>query len=377
MSLKKNGKPALLAFIALGVFQNGALAAETRTVNVKTPDKTTTTTTRTSHVRQTRDVQQSRSAHGHTRVDHTSNRLSTIGILGPAAGQTSKLTVLSERADGSHEEHLLITSETTKSDDGHADEHRGQGTGGAGGRGDENRGQGSAEADGRSKSDTKSENRGGRRNRFSRDKQTAKVTPRKHTAKDQFSLSGSGNQGIGDGPSVSVSGDSTPDELKSNIRSFTLHDGTAFSAHHEPVRINTDRGEVRIAGKSVVYVVSHSKSVAIYNIADHKAGDVTVKTPGQKRIVLKSGEQVVLSGKENREFSKANPAPEIASDRLKDLGEDAETKIFNAEFSPTAALDHARRFQELVNSKSQADRALVDHVLKTAAIVLQLRAASP
>lgn len=189
---------------------------------------------------------------------------------------------------------------------------------------------------------------------------------------------GSGNQGIGDGSNVSVNNAPTINELgdkNSAIKTITLKEGDAFVAHSKPVHIDTARGQVRIAPHTAVYVVSEGKSVAIYNIADKKASDVMIITSGKRAIPVRAGEQVVLAGKENKEFEKANPVPEIHAARAKELGEDMENRIFNAECSPIAVLDHAAGFRDLVNSKNSEDRKLADQILKMAAIVLSLRSA--
>lgn len=182
-----------------------------------------------------------------------------------------------------------------------------------------------------------------------------------------------GNAGIGDGSGVSLNAPATISDLSSQMKTFTLRQGTAFIAHPRPIRIKTVQGNVIIAPHSAVYIVASGKSVAIHNIADHKANDVTLRLPSSKTIGIKSGQQILLTGQENQEYDKANPVPEIKASRTKEMGTDLETKIFNSEVSPIAVLDHAQGFHDLVNSKNKDDLALADHILKTAAIVLNLR----
>lgn len=335
------------AVVCLSLAQPAAKAIETHIeAHPARVDGRTTTTTR---VRAPHDVSRSRSAHGRARLDHVVNQLTTRGTLArtPAtmrtnSGRQSDTLDTAEIAGGSVQ-HILISPSTMKAESAHKDKEHGSG---------------------HSRSQDK-------------DRDLAKGTRHGGHRHWDASVAQGGNQGIGDGPNVNVSGDSTPDELKSNVRTFVLHQGTAFSAHHEPVRIKVDRGEVSIGRNAVVYVVSDGKNIAVFNIADHRKGDVTVKTNRNKLVTLKAGEQVVLADKESAAFEKAKPVPEIKAERSKELGTDEETRIYHAEFSPTAALDHAQRFQDLVNSKSKSDKILVDHILKTAAIVLTLRAAVP
>lgn len=356
-----------LPLLVVGLSQQLAMPAEIRAAEIR-PEapREITRPAPVSRVRAPHEATAARSAHGRARLDHTINRLSTFSLMQPAATFSgSRLPNLSNPGWRSQVDHLLITQETTKNEPSKGEPTKGDPT-----KNEPSKSEPIPLAVAHHEGPKRPE-----RERSGREANSRGVSHmRGHRVRNEFGIAGSGNQGIGDGPSVNVSGDSTPDELKGNVRTFVLHNGTAFSAHNEPVRIKTDRGEVDIAGRSVVYVVSLGKSVAVYNIADHKSGDVTVKTPGQRRVTLKAGEQVLLADKESADFNKANPAPEIRSTRTKELGTEAGTKIFNAEFSPTAALDHAQRFQEMVNSKSKSDRAFVDHILKTAAIVLTLRA---
>ncbi len=187
-----------------------------------------------------------------------------------------------------------------------------------------------------------------------------------------------GNAGVDDGTSVSLGKNPDISELKqsSSVKTLNLKHGDAFVAHNQSVQINTERGQINIAPHAAVYVVAEGNSVAVYNIADSNSKDVSITSSGKKQIAVRAGEQVVLSDKENKEFEKANPLPEIEAKRSRELGEDLQNRIFNAEFSPIAALDHAQGFQKLVNSTNKEDKKLADYILKTAAVVLNLRANS-
>src|SRR5579875_884958 len=374
-------------------------------VRASRPDTSRFVPVSPSRVRHPEDVQRSRAAHGHARLSNIVNRL---GVYRSAAREALSLhsfgavNISGKGGDGKEEDHMLITEESVRDDsargqlagdvagqnaasDAARDGLSGEGTSGGGiSRGHPAPGEQSGGS--RSSRDVVPVTHRGelslsRRGGDDRGRERDRTGTRgrlhsRHRTHARVTIEGSGNQGIGDGSNVSLSGEASPDELNTGARTFVLHQGTAFSAHPKPVRLLTDRGEIRIAGGAAVYVVAHGRSVAVYNIADRRSGDVTVKTRGQKTVTLNTGEQLVLSGKESSSFDKANPAPEIHAGKTKELGADAETRIFNAEFSPTAALDHSQRFPDLVNSKSKADQALVSHIFKTAAIVLTLRQSS-
>lgn len=300
-----------------------------------------------SSVRSREDVRQNRSAHAHVRFDHAINRMSTFRDVHSSTEHTkmSKITTTEEHTAF---QNLVVTA-------GH-EEHRKEDH-----KHDEKR----------DKELKREEHKKGFFHHFRHHKGDG--------GGDELNVQQGGNQGIGDGSNVSASANSTISAIKDETVNMTLHQGTAFVAHNKPVSVKTDRGEVRIAPHSAVYIVSFGKSVAIYDIADHKLNDVKVITPGNKKLYVKAGEQLLLADKEEKDFEKANPVPEIKTSRMKDLGTDTESKIFHSEFSPIAALDHAKGFHDLVNSSSKSDKALADHILKMAAIVMNLRAsdASP
>ncbi len=304
-------------------------------------------TGRTSRVRTREQVRQHRSAHAHARLNHVFNHLSTAHT-GTIATHTQLARVTAIEPHAAYQS-LVITAN-------HHDDKK---------SGTHHKDKGEKKEDER-KSERKSEKRKGFFHRLrNRGAQEA--------SNSGGAGPGSGNQGIGDGSNVSYTATNNIGELKDGILHMTLDQGTAFVAHNRPVSLKTSRGEVKIASDSAVYVVAEGKSVSIYDIADRKDNDVAMVTLGNMKLEIKAGEQLLLADKDI-DFEKANPVPEIKSTRMRELGFDGGTRIFHAEFSPLHALDHAKGFHELVNSKSPADQKLANHILKTAAVVLNLRA---
>ena len=356
----------------------GAAAAGTRSTNIRTPEQ----------------VRSTRQAHGKARLDHVHNRLFSTGLkTGGTVTTPARATFQARLTNMSSVEHLVLTAshdntrrehkkdkDESKSGDGNnSDSHEGDreqvahnDTHNEGSHfqpaHEEKRGQHESREKGRHEK---------REHRQKREKHGFFHRMRHGQMPDTSDATGNGgqsaNQGIGDGSNVGLNGPTTIDELNQEMRTITLHNGTAFVAHDKPVCVKTDHGEVRISPHTAVYVVSLDKSVGVYDIADRKDNDVVFITNGRKTVNIKAGEQILLTDKLNHEFEKVNPAPEIHTSRLKELGTDMQTKIFHAEFSPLGALDHAAGFHDLVNSKDKADRALANHILKTAAVVMHLR----
>lgn len=337
---------------------------------------------RSSNARTNEQVRQHRSAHAKARVDHVLNRLHVLGLRAATGGRVTtpaKATFQARLTNMSSVQHLVLTASRDSGKESQSPDAQSSGSTDSGQ--DKTAMQhsqahgtaGSHQHDEKSKSD--------KGHKQGRGKEKEKKGFFHHLRRggssgeenDSNSNAGqSGNQGIGDGSNVSVNATATISELAESRREITLHNGTAFVAHEKPVTVKTDHGEIRIAPHSAVYLVSLDKSVGVYNIADHSDKDVVVVTHGKREIPIKAGEQVLLTEKDN--FDKANPVPEIHSSRVKDLGADQHSKIFQAEFSPLSALDHASGFHDLINSKSKQDRQLAEHILKTAAVVLHLRA---
>ncbi len=333
----------VLLMLSIGASFAADLAAhsETRANNTVKPagdmSKVTNSSSSTHRARQPVEVTRSRTAHGHARNNHAINRLSISGAGVHMESTMSRPSNLSPGGHGDSLQHIVVSA-------GH-DESKGKGE------------HNEHHSDKRDKSEHK---------------QASAKERHRHDKNGQANLPNSGNQGIGDGSNVSVNTETVSDEVN-GVKTIVLHEGTAFTAHEKPVNIKTDRGEVRIAPRSAVYVVSQGKSVAVYNIADHKDSDVVVVTPGSRKIQIKAGEQLLLTHKDNVDFAKAHPQPSIHSSHPKELGTENETRIFHAEFSPVQALSHADGFQSLVDSKNKTDKGIVDHILKTAAVVSTLR----
>lgn len=396
----------VLLLIINGLLPSAALAAETTSSSVGRvigPHNAnqfraggiSAAGTRTSGVRTREQVRSTRTAHGKARLDHVHNRMSSLGLKTQGSAiNPSKATFQARLTNMSSVQHLMITAghdngkdkkDDDKSSQSQASDHDDSSEHGDGnshnqiaqGSHSETQHMQTSHEEKRKNEHHEKERRHERVRKEKKEKEKRGFFHRiRHAPNADTSDANGGqsaNQGIGDGSNVGLNAADTIDELHNNIRTITLHEGTAFVAHDKPVCVKTNHGEVRIAPHTAVYVVSLGRSVGVYDIADRKTNDVVIITHGKKSVDMKAGEQVLLTDKENKEFEKANPAPEIHTSRMKELGDDLQTKIFHAEFSPLAALDHAEGFHNLVNSNNKQDRALADHILKTAAVVLHLR----
>lgn len=324
-----------------------------------------TDSSRTSSTVRTHDsVRQSRQAHGHARMNHVINHLSGAGGRATNMGSTRSLRF--SLGSKSQMQTIVMTSGHDKDEAGHADSKT------------------LVHAESKESGKNSRKDSEGKRGQHDRKHDERKAS--KHHEHHRRNSNdggdggggggnvGSGNQGIGDGSNVSYTASTDVDELN-NTKIITLHEGTAFVAHNnKPVVVKTTHGEVRIAPKTAVYIVSSGRSVAVHNIADRKDGDVSIVTHGNKEISIKSGEQLMMCDSEKHEYDKENPVPEIKTTRMKALDGDKQTSIFHAEFSPLEALDHSTGFQDLVNSTNKEDQALANHILKTAAVMMTLRA---
>jgi hypothetical protein len=119
--------------------------------------------------------------------------------------------------------------------------------------------------------------------------------------------------------------------------------------------------------------MAFSNGVAVYDIDDARKGSIEVSAAG-KTIRLSPGQHVFVTNKSVRSFNEVNPAQLIGSRGItsQDLGEGL--KAFSAEFCLPHAISAVQPLRNLINSKHPNSKKISAHMLKTAAVLMQLRA---
>lgn len=171
-------------------------------------------------------------------------------------------------------------------------------------------------------------------------------------------------------------GETTPNGTKR----LTLHRGNLVVAQNVATSVETKYGTVSIDAKSVVLLMATGNSLAVYNVDDHRKGAVKVEN-GNRTIMLSPGNHAVLTSAKVSSFDAINPA-ECFTYRNLNFAESANgLKTFTGEFSIPAALHVVKPLKHLVKTHcdsadaSKESRAIVDHLMKTTAVLLHMQGA--
>ncbi len=144
-----------------------------------------------------------------------------------------------------------------------------------------------------------------------------------------------------------------------------------FAPSHDTV-VRTAYGDVKIDAKSLVLMMSFRNGLAVYNLHDEHSRAVSVKT-GDRELVLSPGMQVVITHDSVRSFEEVNPASLFGyrNLRVRNIGQGL--KSFMSEFSVPQAMTSVTTLRQLVTSRHPQARKCANHMLKTAAILSQMR----
>ena len=180
----------------------------------------------------------------------------------------------------------------------------------------------------------------------------------------------SGDSGGGGEQAGTIAGTQGPQA--GAIKEFTLGQGSALIAHRQHVVINTGLAKVHVLPGSIAYVAQFGKTVSVYNLGDVHDGDVHLVLGG-KIVAVPVGQHVVLTQENEPRFEAVNHITGIQSRNAASDGTMNGVTVYHAEFSPTSALDHIKQFEALINSKRPDDRKLSQRLIKTAAVLMQMR----
>lgn len=153
-----------------------------------------------------------------------------------------------------------------------------------------------------------------------------------------------------------------------------LNKGSVVFAPKVDTVVQTGYGDIHIAANSVVLVLSFNGGVGVYNLHDTKRGAVAIDS-GSRNIVAAPGETVVLTSTTRSSFDEINPAQLFLYRNVR-AHQVGTLKAFVGEFSPMSAINAVLPLKQLCGSKQPQARRLADNLLKTAAIVYQVRAAN-
>ena len=160
-------------------------------------------------------------------------------------------------------------------------------------------------------------------------------------------------------------------QLNGNIAFFgsadnqqSLFSGNGLFSPKQDMLVQTSLGSVQIGADSVVLVLQNEHGMSIFNFHDSQTGDVKVAVNGQS-VTLAPGQQLFVTKDTNAKFDDINKTGIGTRNVSETTAGDA--KLFQTEFSMTAALTKLPALKQLVHSSDKKDRAKASKILKTAA----------
>jgi fibronectin-binding autotransporter adhesin len=156
-------------------------------------------------------------------------------------------------------------------------------------------------------------------------------------------------------------------------KKMTLQKGSVVFAPTCDTIVETPFGVVTIGAKSVVLMMSFRHGLAIFDLHDAKLRSVVVKA-GDRELVLSPGMHAVITNESVAKFEQVNPAQLIGHRNMKERVMGQGLKAFVSEFSVMQAMTAVTPLKEMVYSKHAAAQKVAGHILKNAAILMQLNA---
>jgi len=158
-------------------------------------------------------------------------------------------------------------------------------------------------------------------------------------------------------------------------RLMTLKRGTVLFVPSVDTMITTPFGKIKIDAKSLVLVMSFANGVAVYDLDDLHAGAVRITAAGST-LSLSPGRHAVITPDSVKAFEQVNPAQLIGYRNITSHRLGAGIKAFTAEFSVPCAVSAVLPLKQLMNCTHPNARRVTGHMLKTAAVVMQMNSAS-
>ncbi|MBS1993233.1 MAG: hypothetical protein JSS83_22110 [Cyanobacteria bacterium SZAS LIN-3] len=153
---------------------------------------------------------------------------------------------------------------------------------------------------------------------------------------------------------------------------INLRTGNLVLAPTVQTVVKTPCGQIDIAPNAMVLVMSLPQGLAVYDLHDTRQ-DAVIVSSGSTKLSLKPGKHVLLAPPSVHSFEEVNPAEFIGYGEVRNHTLENGTQLFTGEFSIPSAIASVRPLAYLVSSKHANARHLSGSMLKTAAIIMQLR----
>jgi hypothetical protein len=172
--------------------------------------------------------------------------------------------------------------------------------------------------------------------------------------------------GQSDSRSTVVSANS-PSELELSL-------GAVVFAPAVDTTVNLPGVKLKLSARSVSLVVATSDAVSVYDLDDRHKQSVVIEN-GSERIALSPGQHLTIAPAA-LSFADVNPLESIPHRALFSSKSKNGNAVFMSEFSLFAAMEGVVPLRQILKSKHQRSQRISSSLVKTAAVVMQLRGTS-
>ncbi|MBX9951717.1 MAG: hypothetical protein K2Y39_21280 [Candidatus Obscuribacterales bacterium] len=169
-----------------------------------------------------------------------------------------------------------------------------------------------------------------------------------------------------------VSGDSSVKFIPLGEKA-RLDSGNMLIVPFRDTVVETPFGCVHVGSRAVVLVSASAAGLAVYDVDDKRKGSVVVESNGHS-IVLSPGRHAMVTPHHQAEFAQINAIESIAHRNLSTEIKNG-TRAHISEFSVISAMDSVLPLKTMFKSYHPQGKQAAGHMLKTAAIVLQMNGA--
>jgi hypothetical protein len=154
-------------------------------------------------------------------------------------------------------------------------------------------------------------------------------------------------------------------------RTMHLQRGAVVFAPTVNTVVSTGFGQVCIAARSLVLVISLKDGVAIYDLDDQHKGAVTARVFNNE-IPLGPGRHILVTHDSFKRFEDVNPAQMLGYNNVTDFNAGGGLKVFAAGFSVPSAMQTILPLAQLLGSNHPYAQKFGKHLMKTAALLTQM-----
>ncbi|MBS1998465.1 MAG: hypothetical protein JSS86_19205, partial [Cyanobacteria bacterium SZAS LIN-2] len=151
----------------------------------------------------------------------------------------------------------------------------------------------------------------------------------------------------------------------------SINSGSTLYTPDRDIVVKTTFGDVKIAAHSMALVMAFNHGIAVYDLDDTHHQSVVVEVGGRK-IALAPGKHLLVTGNQYESFEEINPSAVIPYKGVTKTAINDSLAAFSADFHLPAAVYTIVPLRNMLASTDAGHKSRTSHLLKTAAIMLQL-----